>query len=315
MREAPELDLYATAFLDWLGRAARGREEPAARVARETDDRVLALGTAGHVLDYDDTYAPGLAHLSAATAPAALVLAAELGASIGEMLDAYAIGFEAMGTLARASHPALYERGWHPTAVCGVVGAAVTAARLLDAERETAVAIALLRAGGMQAAFGSDGKALQVGMAATNGVLAGRLAAGGASVPVADVAQGRAGFDAMFGGRFSDVDPKCGGGAGRALDQNWIKAWPCCLQTHSSIEAADLARAEGRLEPEAPVNVTVHPISLRAAAHGPNPADSLQANSRSPISSPTRSLMDRRGSRALTASARRSLKWRAGGYP
>ncbi len=110
---------YRIALLDWLACAARGVREPAARAARELGDPVALAGTAGHVLDFDDTYLPGIAHLSAPTAPAALVVAAELGLRAGDALAAYEEGFEAMGALARASHPALYDRGWHPTAVCG----------------------------------------------------------------------------------------------------------------------------------------------------------------------------------------------------
>ena len=114
---------YRTALLDWLACASAGAAEPAARAAREAGDglleRVTAAGAAGHVLDYDDTYLPGLAHLSAPVAPAALLLAAELGLDVAAVLAAYRGGFEATAALARAGHPALYERGWHPTAVCG----------------------------------------------------------------------------------------------------------------------------------------------------------------------------------------------------
>jgi 2-methylcitrate dehydratase PrpD len=247
-----------------------GWEERAARAARAAGDPVVALGAAGHVLDFDDTYLPGIAHLSAPVAPVALLVAAERGAGVGEALEAFAAGFEAMGALARASHPALYERGWHPTAVCGGVGAAVAAAQLLEAEREPAVALALLRAGGLRAAFGSDGKALQVGLAASSGLLAPRAAAGGALVPLEDAARGAAGFEAAFGGRYAEP------GGERAVEGNWIKAWPCCLQTHGAIEAAERARTDG-LEPGAPVEVAVHPVSLQAAAYGPKPADGLQA--------------------------------------
>jgi MmgE/PrpD N-terminal domain len=131
---------HATAFLDWLACAAGGRDEPAARAARDMgsglSERVAAAGTAGHVLDFDDTYLPGLARLSAPTAPAALLLGAELGRSTGDVLDAYAAGFEAMGSLAAAAYPALYDAGWHPTAVCGSFGAAVAAATLLDLDND-----------------------------------------------------------------------------------------------------------------------------------------------------------------------------------
>jgi 2-methylcitrate dehydratase PrpD len=253
---------YAQAFVDWLACATRGREEPAARAALELDDAVVHAGVAGHVLDFDDTYLPGLAHLSAPVAPAVLVLGAGLERSVGDVLAAYSEGFEAMGAIARASHPALYDRGWHPTAVCGGAGAGVAAARLLDAERDSAMAIALLRAGGLRAAFGSHGKSLQVGLAAATGVQAARLAAGGARVPLGEAARG---FREATGGSYALPAGEL------AIRENWIKAWPCCLQTHGAIEAA--GRAGHRPE----LTVTVHPVSLQAAAYGPRPEDGLQA--------------------------------------
>jgi 2-methylcitrate dehydratase PrpD len=253
---------YALALADWLACAARGREEPAARAALELDEPAVHAGVAGHVLDFDDTYLPGIAHLSAPVAPVALVLGAELGRSAGDVLAAYADGFEAMGAIARASHPALYDRGWHPTAVCGGAGAAVAAATLLKADRESAEAIALLRASGLRAAFGSHGKSLQVGLAAATGLHAARLAAGGARVPLTEAARG---FEEATGGRYATPSNE------PAVRENWIKAWPCCLQTHGAIEAADRVRDRRELA------VTVHPVSLQAAAYGPRPEDGLQA--------------------------------------
>jgi 2-methylcitrate dehydratase PrpD len=256
---------YQGALVDWLACASRGAREPAPQAARELGDRVVFAGTAGHVLDFDDTYLPGIAHLSAPTAPAALVVAAELGLGARDALAAHAEGFEAMGALARASHPALYDRGWHPTAVCGGVGAAVAGAHLLGAPREDAVALALLRTGGLRAAFGSDGKSLQVGLAAGAGVAAARLSRAGARMPLDAAARG---WEEATGGAYAEPDPGT-----RAVDENWIKAWPCCLQTHGAIEAADGIRARSPAE----LTVTVHPVSLQAAAVGPEPADGLQA--------------------------------------
>jgi 2-methylcitrate dehydratase PrpD len=166
-----------------------------------------------------------------------------------------------MAAVARASHPHLYERGWHPTAVCGVVGAATAAARLggLDADAEAAAArLALLGTGGLRAAFGSPGKSLQVGMAAERGLLAARLAEAGATVPDG-VVGGPAGFEEVYGGVWATPE-----GAAPAVCDNWIKAYPCCLQTHSAIEAAVAARQEGA-EAAAGATVTVHPTSRRAA--------------------------------------------------
>lgn len=265
-------DRYRVALLDWLGCAARGAREPAAVAARAAGDglleRVAAAGAAGHVLDFDDTYAPGLAHLSAPTAPAALVLGADLGADVASVLAAYAAGFEAMGALARACHPALYDGGWHPTAVCGTAGAAVAAARLLGLDRErplAAIGLALLRAGGLRAAFGSDGKALQVGLAAAAGVQAAQLAAAGARVDAGAIAGDRAGFAQAFGVATNADTLGALLGAAGAIDENRLKAYPCCLQTHGSIDAA-LALAADARAPRGRITVVVHPLSRKAAA-------------------------------------------------
>jgi len=257
---------YEQAFTDWLACAFAGRDQPAANAARtagsDLGQRIAAAGTAGHVLDYDDTYPPGLSHLSAPVAPAALILGAELGASVDDVLIAYAEGVEAMAAVARASHPALYDRGWHPTSVCGVVGSAAAAARLLDLPEAVgiiAIRIALLSAGGLRSAFGSDGKSLQVGMAAAAGVAAARLAASGAIVPKS-LPTALSGFETAYGGRWAEPDP-----AHLAITDNWIKAYPCCLQAHSSIEAAAACREEGA--PLQDSRVTVHPVSIQAAPY------------------------------------------------
>jgi len=259
------VDLYELALTDWLACACAGADERAARAVRASGTDLLAdvafAGTAGHVLDFDDTFSDGVAHVSATCAPAALVLAAELGLSLQAALDAYAAGFEAMAAVAAASHPALYEAGWHPTAVCGPVGAAVAASRLLglsEAERDNAIAVALLRAGGTRGAFGSDGKAIQVGLAAAAGVQGALLARGGAVVDPRAV-HGSHGFEGVLGATWpADTDAD----RGAAIERNWIKLYPSCLGTHSPIELA--AKARERVTDEA-VRIVVHPIGRQAA--------------------------------------------------
>jgi 2-methylcitrate dehydratase PrpD len=253
---------YAISLTDWLACARRGRSEPAAVGARGaaegTFGRVVAAGAAGHALDYDDTYLPGLCHLSAPVAPVACIVAADSGGSVSDVVHAYAAGMEAMAALARASHPSLYDRGWHPTAVCGAVGAAVAASCLLDLDASAASAatsLALLHTGGLLAAFGSHGKALQVGMAAGTGLTSARLAAAGARVPDSV----RRGFESAYGATWAEPE------ASPAIAHNWIKAYPCCLQTHSAIEAADEVRGADVVPRRA--RVVVHPVSRRAAPY------------------------------------------------
>jgi 2-methylcitrate dehydratase PrpD len=286
---------YRVAFLDWLGCACAGADERAARAMRalgqDLPARVACAGAAGHVLDYDDTLPDGVAHVSAPCAPAALVLADELDLSLGVMLEAFAEGWEAMAAVAMASHPALYDGGWHPTTVCGPVGAAVTAARLLELSaraREHAVALAVLRAGGTRGAFGSDGKAIQVGLAAAAGVQAALLARAGAVVD-ARALRGELGFEGVLGAVVpaevvagaADVTGSAAvtGGAvdrGRAIERNWIKLHPSCLGTHAPIDAAAQAREGGYRPDGAPIVVAVHPVA-RQAAHLDEVQDGLAA--------------------------------------
>jgi len=263
------VDLYAVAFTDWLACAYAGADERAARAVRASGTDLLTdvafAGAAGHVLDFDDTLPDGVAHVSATCAPAALVLAAQLGLPLRAALDAYAAGFEAMAAVAAASHPALYEAGWHPTAVCGPIGAAVAASRLLrlsQAERYNAVAVALLRAGGTRGAFGSDGKAIQVGLAAAAGVQGALLARGGAIVDPRAV-HGPQGFEGVLGATWpQDALNDTNADRGAGIKRNWIKLHPSCLGTHSPIELA--ASAGERLGGET-ARVVVHPLARQAA--------------------------------------------------
>jgi len=102
-----------------------------------------------------------------------------------------------------------------------------------------------------------DGKALQVGMASAAGATAARLAAAGATAG----AEVYAGFGAAFGARWpaDALEP-----GDRAIAGNWIKAYPCCLQTHGAIEAAARVRDEVGV-PDGEIEVVVHPVSLQTA--------------------------------------------------
>jgi 2-methylcitrate dehydratase PrpD len=272
------------AFTDWLACACAGADERAATAMRAGGEDLLAdvafVATAGHVLDFDDTFADGVAHVSAACAPAALVLAAHLGLPIAAALDAYARGYEVMAAVAAVSHPALYDAGWHPTAVCAPVGAVVAASRLLgltESQREHALALSLLRAGGTRGAFGSDGKAIQVGLAAAAGVQAALLANAGASVDPRAI-HGPLGFRAVLGAGWPEAGIGASSVAGgpRAIERNWIKLHPSCLGTHSPIDAAAQASERGDRIDGTPLQIVVHPLA-RQAAHLDGVADGLSA--------------------------------------
>ena len=246
---------HRAALLDWLACAYGGREQRVAFAApgRRRPARARRVARYRRTARLRRHLPPGYREPDAPTAPAEIAVAAALDRSVGNALVVYAAGFEAMGRLSRAR---LYDGGWHPTAVCGAAAAAHVAARLLSSTtsgRRRRSRLALLQAGGLRVVFGSDGESLQVGMAAAAGVQAARIAAGGASI-TADV----------IGGGPASPPPSATNRTttGRAaIDENWIKPWPCCLMSHSAIEAASIAREA--LGSPGRIDVTVHPVARR----------------------------------------------------
>eukprot|EP01022_Parablepharisma_sp_SALTPOND_P000511 TRINITY_DN10274_c0_g2_i4.p1 TRINITY_DN10274_c0_g2~~TRINITY_DN10274_c0_g2_i4.p1 ORF type:complete len:502 (-),score=223.44 TRINITY_DN10274_c0_g2_i4:3118-4623(-) len=189
--------------MDLLGVAARGAQEPAARIARQVQlaqgsepqaviiggpRRIGALGAAllnglaGHALDYDDVDQAMYGHPSVPVLPAALAAAELTKASGAALLEAYIIGVELTTKLAYGMNPTHYKLGWHSTCTLGAIGATAAAAKLLgldQAQLTNALAIGASQAGGLQQNFGTMTKPFHAGKAAQNGVLAALLAQGG----------------------------------------------------------------------------------------------------------------------------------------
>ena len=107
-------------------------------------DAALVNGTAAHALDYDDFSSVFGGHQSAPLVPALFALAEAERSSGKDVVTAYAVGVETEIRLARAVHFHHYDKGWHPTATLGTIGAAAATARLLGLSAEkTAIALAL----------------------------------------------------------------------------------------------------------------------------------------------------------------------------
>jgi 2-methylcitrate dehydratase PrpD len=167
-------DVARGALIDTVCVALAAREHPLAQQAK-----VLGIpgqwATMAHALDYDDLHLPSISHISAVCVPAAL--------AYGGASRAYLAGAGTMARIGMLLGWRHYDAGWHTTATAGVFGAAVAAAVSLKLTREqtaAAIALSVSAAGGVQRAFGSDAKPLQVGMAAQAGARAAELAAGGA---------------------------------------------------------------------------------------------------------------------------------------
>lgn len=202
----------------------------------------LLNGTLAHSLDFDDTHAEASLHSSAPIVPAALAAAEMTGASGKDLIAACVAGYEIQIRLALALGPSdHYDRGYHPTATCGIFGAVAAAGKLLgmDVDQiESAFGIALSQtSGSMQfLADGSWTKRSHVGQAAQNGLMCAVLAKEGFIGP-------KQAFEGKWGFLHAFAPNADGEKAVAALNENWetmrlaVKPFPSCRYTHAAMDA------------------------------------------------------------------------------
>jgi len=235
LEPAPEdLALADRSLLDTVAVALAARDSPVTRVAATLPD-AAHWAVAGHVLDFDDLHMPSTTHVSAVCVPTSLAL--DGGAR------AYLAGAGVMARLGTALGWRHYSAGWHVTCTAGAPASAAGAAVALGLPADqiaTAMALAVPAAGGVQRAFGTDAKSLQVGFAVEAGIRAARLAAAGARADPAALDD----WLALVGGDPAGLDPASIDPASPAVpDGLAVKIYPCCYALQRPISA--LAELEG----------------------------------------------------------------------
>ncbi|MBS7641498.1 MAG: MmgE/PrpD family protein [Candidatus Bathyarchaeia archaeon] len=203
----------------------------------------MANATMAHSLDYDDTHL-GSVHQGCVAIPVSVAVGEKVGASGEEVLEAVLVAYEVNARLGLVAPGSFHIRGFHPTPVLGVFGAALAAGKLMGLSIEQ-LCWALGIAGSMSSGIGQtvkEGiplKAMHPGIAAHGGVLASLLASEGYKGPV-KVFEGEAGFfNAYLWGEKINVNQ-----ATLELGNKWetlntsLKPYPSCHATHSAIDAA-----------------------------------------------------------------------------
>lgn len=258
---APVVDAARNCILDLIGVSLAGAHDPLCeRVAAHATatyapgasallgrperlspvGAALVNGTAGHVLDFDDTSYTGIMHGSAVVFPAALAAVQHAGGDGRRLLEAFIAGSEVTYAIALLCGTGHYFSGWWSTATFGIFGAAAAAARGLglDAARtRMALAIAGVQASGLKAAFGTDAKPYMAGRAAAAGVEAALLAAGGVTGP-GDVLENSRGFLQLLNRGQGDAAALCRlGTTWRLVDPGiFFKQFPVCSAAHAATE-------------------------------------------------------------------------------
>jgi 2-methylcitrate dehydratase PrpD len=220
---ASDLELADRALLDTVAVTLAARGDSVVQLASGLTD-AARWAAVGHVLDFDDLHMESTTHISVVCVPATL-------ASGGDA-RAYLAGAGVMARLGVALGWGHYAKGWHITCTSGAPAAAAAASMAmgLSVERTAAaMALAIPAAGGVQRAFGSSAKSLQVGFAADAGLRAARLAAQGATADP----QALDDWLSLVGGDPSRIDtggPAVPGGLA-------IKIFPCCYALQRPIGA------------------------------------------------------------------------------
>lgn len=270
-------------ILDWFAVTIPGAREPVVEIlaealaqeggaplatlvgrGRKTAPLQAALinGTASHALDFDDVNMAILGHPTVAVLPGLLALAEERGATQDAVITAFVAGYDVACRVGDFMSPGHYAHGFHCTSTVGSIGAAAACGHLLglDPERMAmALGTASTQASGLKSMFGTMCKPLHAGMAARNGLLAARLAAGGfTSRP--DALECAQGFARTQSVDFSPAEAMQDAPIDFHIRNNLFKYHASCYLTHGAIEAARKLRVQGDLSSNA-----ISAITLRVA--------------------------------------------------
>jgi 2-methylcitrate dehydratase PrpD len=233
-------------------------------------DAAYISGTAGHGIELDDGYRQGSVHPGVVTVPAIISLGYEKGIGGRAVLEAVVIGYETVAAIARACHPDLRQRGFHPTGAVGVFGAAVASARLLAlsaGQISNALGIAASSAAGIFAFIngGADIKRLHAGHASREGLQAALQAQAGIEGP-ANVLEVRDGFVQAFAfGRNGEARPvELFPAAPLSIADCYIKPYACCRHIQPAVEALIELMNENKLSASEVRSVNVDTYSIAA---------------------------------------------------
>ena len=219
----------------------------------------LVNGTAAHALDFDDTSYTGIMHGSAVVLPAALAMAQCNRADGKRLLEAFIAGVEVEYAIAELCTSHIYFKGWWTSGVFGPMGAAATAAKILNLDLDRivhALSLAMCNTSGSRAAFGTDAKPLGIGLAASHGIESASLAAAGLTAPV-DIFENSNGFSALYNDSQHDKQFDL------QLSEKWrltdpgilFKSYPVCSAAQAAAELCQSMVQRHGLNPDQIISV------------------------------------------------------------
>lgn len=212
-----------------------------------------------NIFEFDDTHLRTVIHPSAPVVSPVLALAEFRGLSGAKIIHSYVLGVEMECRLGNSVSPKHYARGWHITATCGVFGAAVASAKLLDLDGKqvaASIGIAASQSAGLVENLTTGAKNVGVGNAARNGLVAALMAERGCTA-APQALEGPLGWALATGEGARIAELVAGLGETWELASNAYKPYPCGIVVHPVIDACFELRRKHGIRPLDIMTVTV----------------------------------------------------------
>jgi 2-methylcitrate dehydratase PrpD len=250
--------------LDSIGASLIGSLEPASKIARKYIEEIGGLPEAGVIGGGFKTSVINAAFLNGTSnhaseleacgdfagcnplsvIPVALAFGEKLRLTGKKILEGIIVGFEIQGKMGMATTPGSHAKGWCSISLHGTLGAAVTAAKMLELsvdQTRMALGIAADQASGLMRQLGTMTHLLEGGLGCRNGVLAATLAKMGLTA-ADDIFDGHPSFWEVYVGEGNFDPEKMMNNLGSPFyflsPGISMKKYPCCFFMHRALDAA-----------------------------------------------------------------------------
>lgn len=234
-------------------------------------EAVFLNGLNAHALDFDDGTNSGIIHLGSPIFSLLLPLSQRYGNTVAEVLRAAIIGYEASYTMAVSIQPKHKALGFHATGTCGMLGATLAAAYMLEfteEERFQAFAAACVSASGMLKVLddGSELKPYNVAKTALLSLTSLQLAKSGFKGHEDPLGGYRGFLKMMSGDEHTEIKPTLLNGT-YAIMKSYTKPYASCRYTHPPVEAAIHLRSTYGITADKVKCITVDTYDLAVKGH------------------------------------------------
>lgn len=290
------------AFLNWMGCALGGCQEPAVAIAAATAAELGGAPRAsiiGHgqrtdmasaafvncmsssILAFDDAHLATVTHPSGPAASALFAFSETRTVRGEEFVAALALGIEIQCRISNVLllPPSRFNVGFYVTGLSGPIGVAAAVGHLLGLDEQRmrwALGLAASQASGFRATHGTMAAHFRPGHATRAGVCAAICAAQGLACSD-DALEAEKGFLDVFSAGADVGRALAGLGEDFELLRNTYKPYPCGIVIHPTLDAClDIGAGLDAADVVTDATLRVHPLALRLTGKR-EPRDALEA--------------------------------------